>query len=156
LVFGFYALTTIIESVTKLSNARATATVQDLDTDDVFNVQGTSDTLAEAKDELKAKLAMMSNIVVLGVSESAAGTIGDYPVHAVGGDGDATLTLRIGTDRATTRSINLRNVTSAVKDTIAQDGSINVGDDLITAFGTAYRDAEGAGGYTVIRGNFHK
>lgn len=138
-----------------MSQARSTATVHDLDTDDIFNVQGTSDNLAEAKAELQAKLALMSNIEVLSVSESAAGTVGDYPPHAVGADGDATFTLRKGTDRSTTRSINIRNVTTAIKDTVAQDGSINVGDGLVTAFGGAYRDADGNGGYTVIRASFH-
>lgn len=137
-----------------MATARATATVHDLDTDDVFNVQGTSDTLAEAQAELRAKLALMANVEVLSVSESNAGDIATYPVAGAGGDGDASFTLRKGTDRATTRTINIRNVTTAVKDGVAQDGSIDVGDPLVTALGGAYRDADGTGGYTVIRASF--
>lgn len=132
--------------------SRVTANCQDLDTDALFSIQGTSDTLAEARAEAQAKLAMVTNAVVLSVNESASVDVAGYPVHAVGGDGKGSFTLRQGTDRATTRTVTIPNVTAEIKNATAQDGSIDINNDLVEAFGAAYRDADGNGGYTVIRG----
>ena len=138
-----------------MATSRATANLQDLDSDALFSVQGTSDTIAEARAELQAKLAMVTNAEVLSVTESSSVDVAAYPVHAAGGDAKGTFTLRQGTDRSTTRTINIPNVTTDIKNATAQDGTIDIEDDLVTAFGAAYRDADGVGGYTVIRGYLH-
>lgn len=135
--------------------SRATANLIDKDSDALFSVQGTSDTIAEARAELQAKLAMITNATVLSVTESSSVDVAGYPVHADGGDSKGTFTLRKGTDRATTRTVNIPNVTTDIKNATAQDGSIDIENALVTAFGDAYRDADGAGGYAVIRGYLH-
>lgn len=135
--------------------SRATANLQDSDSDALFSVQGTSDTIAEARAELQAKLALVTNAVVLSVTESSSVDVAAYPVHAPGGDAKGTFTLRKGTDRATTRTVNIPKVTTAIKAAAAQDGSIDIDNALVTAFGDAYRDADGVGGYTVIKGSLH-
>jgi len=137
-----------------MAESRVTITVQDSDTFQVFQVQGTSDTLAEAKAEAQKKLAMMAGVVVLSASESQAGTLTDYPNPAGTIGHDATLTLRKGTDRSTTRTVPIKLVDTTLADATAQDGSIDVSATAITDFGSAYRDSSGNGGYTVIRGQF--
>jgi hypothetical protein len=137
-----------------MAESRVTVTVQDDLTFDSFQIVGSSDSAAEAKAEAQAKVAATVGVTVLSVSESTAGTVGDYPISGGTEGRDAQLTLRKGTDKSTTRSIPIRLLDTATVNATAQDGSIDVDHALITAIGDAYRDSSGTGGYTVIRGAF--
>jgi hypothetical protein len=137
-----------------MAESRVTITVEDSDTFKTFQIVGTATTLAAAKAEAQKKLAMTAGVTVLGVNESQAGTLSDYPNPSGTVGKDASLTLRKGTDRSTTRSIPIKSLDTTLADSVAQDGSVDVSATAITDFGSAYRDKSGTGGYTVIRGAF--
>lgn len=143
-----------------MAESRVTYTLINNRTDKLFTVQGTSDTITEARAEAQAKIALIDgDCEVLGGSESSAlDSSGVTAVQALltsgAGGADANLTLRKGTDRSTTRTVPLPNMSGDYKDATAQDGSIDVGDATVQAFGTAYRDSTGNGGYSVIKGAF--
>lgn len=143
-----------------MAESRVTYTVHNTRTDKLFTIQGTSDTIAEARAEAQAKVALLDgDCEVVGGSESSSLAAGDVAtvtalITAGAGGADANFTLRKGTDRSTTRTISIPNVSGDFRDTVAQDGSIDVSDGTVGAFGTAYRDSAGNGGYTVIKGSF--
>lgn len=138
-----------------MAQSRVTVTLQDIGTYKVFSIQGTGPDIATARAEAQKKLALIAGVTVMKVTEATElADLTAYPANAGTANADATLTLRKGSDRSTTRTINVPAVWDGYANATSQDGSIDVSNDDIAAFGTAYRDADGTGGYTVIRGMF--
>lgn len=116
-----------------------------------FNVVGTGDTLADAKAEADAKLAMTVG-VIQSATQSEDIDAGDYGTVASAGGlfSDANLSLR-NTD-GTVVNIHLENVATSLG--TGSNGLIDLTDPLIIAFAAAWKDGSGAGGYTPYDGHF--
>lgn len=118
-----------------------------------FTIGGSGLTRAAAVAEANAKLALtVGDVVNSSVSDLlAAGEIGT--AHADDDYSDAELTLKkIATGETVT--IHLENISNEYGDGVT--GDLNLLDDDIVAFATAYRDGDGDGGYAPYQGKFVK
>ena len=120
---------------------------------DLASVVGTGQTSAEALAEVTAKVALMRGVGVSGSTTTPIDTA-DLPAFS-GASNDARnaiLTLkRTGYPAHTVRVPNMRYDLGLAGD---QTGLIDVTSAAIQAFATAFRDSDGVGGYSCIRGQY--
>lgn len=115
-----------------------------------FRVAGTGLTRAAAIAEANAKLALtVGTVIDSSVSDDL--TVGETGVaHAADDYSDAELTMQNGAGRRVT--IHLENISNEYGDGIT--GDLDLTNTDITDFATAYKDGDGAGGYTPYSGHF--
>lgn len=118
-----------------------------------FSIGGSGLTRAAAVAEANTKLALtVGDVIGSSVSDLlAGGEVG--AAHASDGYSDAELTLKkIATGETVT--IHLENISNEYGD--GTTGDIDLLNDDIVAFATAYRDGDGDGGYAPYQGKYVK
>lgn len=135
-----------------LGGARVIYKMEELNDHRVFHVTGTGPDRATALAEANAKLAMTVGYQGQAtVSEQlAVGEAGAASADA--SFSNAEITLQNGAGKKVT--IFLDNVTTAIGSGIA--GQVDINNQLVKNFATAYRDGSDAGGYTPYSGKFVK
>jgi hypothetical protein len=119
-----------------------------------FIVRASGPDAATAEAHLKAKLLLIKGTIVK-VTESAAQLNADYPPGAAGDGTSFELTLQIGTDTATARTETIVNGLGGLG-LAADPATIDVSKAAIAAYAAAYRDSDGVGGYSAVRGHYLK
>jgi len=98
---------------------------------------------------MNAKLAITSGVVV---SASSTAAIDPLPTADGAGDGeDATLTLFLAGVGKRTVKIENMSLDAKIPDS---EGIVDITNGSITGFAAAYRDGTGAGGYTIVAGEY--
>lgn len=116
-----------------------------------FSVIGTSDDAAEALAERNAKLALTKGTVIAS-STTTPDTV--IPTSAGAGDGEDAV-LKLFKTGETIKTVKFENMDSGLA-LAGSPGIVDITEGAIVAFGAAYRDGNGIGGYTVLSGVFDK
>lgn len=116
-----------------------------------FTIRGTGNSRADAVAEASAKIAMTVGVIEsASISDSMTEAELGAVASANGLFSDAILSLRNAAGKVV--NVKLENVTTAIG--TGTGGLINLQHALVTGFAAAYKDGNGAGGYTPYDGHF--
>lgn len=120
------------------------------DTGRKFSVRGTGPDAATAKSEAAAKLALTVGTVL---KATASSIDANPPAANEGSYSDATIELA---KNGKILSIHLENISTGYADANKDNGDLDITNQALIAFATAYKDGSGQGGYTLVGGAYTK